>query len=140
LACSSLLLQWHRHLPSLAAWLRAGPAEALNLIASAVSFASAMPLPFLIDGQQLLFWNDYIIMDRMSAWVILCTSIVYFLASIYAVGYMRLLNEDKRLCWFYALFAGFGLTTLITPRGEGIGVERAENDVAHPPGDDTPRH
>jgi hydrogenase-4 component F len=46
-------------------------AEALNLIASAVSFASAMPLPFLIDGQQLLFWNDYIIMDRMSAWVIL---------------------------------------------------------------------
>jgi hydrogenase-4 component F len=61
-------------------------AEALNVIASAVSFASAMPLPFLIDGQQLLFWNDYIIMDRLSAWVILCTSIVYFLASIYAVG------------------------------------------------------
>ncbi len=41
-------------------------AEALNLIASAVSFACAMPLPFLIDGQQLLFWNDYIMIDRMS--------------------------------------------------------------------------
>lgn len=74
---------------------RARVAEALNLIASAVSFASAMPLPFLIDGQQLLFWNDYIIMDRMSAWVILCTSIVYFLASIYAVGYMRLLLPSR---------------------------------------------
>jgi hydrogenase-4 component F len=97
-------------------------AEALNLIASAVSFASAMPLPFLIDGQQLLFWNDYIIMDRMSAWVILCTSIVYFLASIYAVGYMRLLNEDRRLCWFYALFAGFGLTTLIGPLMNSVGI------------------
>lgn len=97
-------------------------AEALNLIASAVSFACAMPLPFLIDGQQLLFWNDYIMIDRMSAWVILCTSIVYFLASIYAVGYMRLLNEDKRLCRFYALFAGFGLTTLIGPLMNSVGI------------------
>ena len=61
-------------------------------------------------------------MDRMSAWVILCTSIVYFLASIYAVGYMRLLNEDKRLCWFYALFAGFGLTTLIGPLMNSVGI------------------
>jgi hydrogenase-4 component F len=97
-------------------------AEALNLIASAVSFACAMPLPFLIDGQQLLFWNDYIMIDRMSAWVILCTSIVYFLASIYAVGYMRLLNEDKRLCRFYALFAGFGLTTLVGPLMNSVGI------------------
>jgi hydrogenase-4 component F len=97
-------------------------AEALNLIASAVSFACAMPLPFLIDGQQLLYWNDYIMIDRMSAWVILCTSIVYFLASIYAVGYMRLLNEDRRLCRFYALFAGFGLTTLIGPLMNSVGI------------------
>ena len=97
-------------------------AEALNLIASAVSFACAMPLPFLINGQQLQFWNDYIMIDRMSAWVVLCTSIVYFLASIYAVGYMRLLNEDKRLCTFYALFAGFGLTTLIGPLMNSVGI------------------
>ncbi len=97
-------------------------AEALNLVASAVSFACAMPLPFFIDGQQLLFWNDYIMIDRMSAWVILCTSIVYFLASIYAVGYMRLLNEDKRLGKFYALFAGFGLTTLIGPLMNSVGI------------------
>jgi hydrogenase-4 component F len=54
--------------------------------------------------------------------VILCTSIVYFLASIYAVGYMRLLNEDKRLFRFYALFAGFGLTTLIAPLMNNIGI------------------
>ena len=30
----------------------------------------------------------------LGAWVILCTAIVYLLASIYAVGYMRLLDED----------------------------------------------
>jgi hydrogenase-4 component F len=96
--------------------------EALNLIASAVSFACALPVPFLVDGRQMLFWSDYIIIDRAGAWVILCTSIVYFLASIYAVGYMRMLNEDERLYRFYALFAGFGLTTLIVPLMNSIGI------------------
>jgi hydrogenase-4 component F len=97
-------------------------AETLNLIASAVSFACATPLPFLVDGRQLLFWNDYIMIDRISAWVIFCTSIVYLLSSVYAVGYMRLLNEDKRLSRFYALFAGFGLTTLIGPLMNSVGI------------------
>jgi hydrogenase-4 component F len=97
-------------------------AEALNLGAAAASFMCALPLPFLIDGQAILFWNDYILVDRLSAWVVLCTSIVYFLASIYAVGYMRLLNEDRRLYKFYALFAGFGLTTLLGPLMNNIGL------------------
>ena len=96
--------------------------EALNLTASVVSFACALPIPFLIDGHQILFWNDYVIIDRASAWVVLCTAIVYFLASIYAGGYMRLLNEEERLPRFYALFAGFGLTTLVGPLMNSIGV------------------
>ncbi len=101
---------------------RARWCEAFNLIASAVSFICALPLPFLIDGQPMLFWNDYILIDRLSAWVILCTSIVYFLASIYAVGYMRLLDEERRLYKFYALFAGFALTTFIGPLMNNIGL------------------
>jgi hydrogenase-4 component F len=96
--------------------------ETLNLVASAVSFACALPIPFLIDGKEMLFWSDYVIIDRASAWVILCTSIVYFLASIYAIGYMRLLDEDERLFKFYALFAGFGLTTLVGPLMNSIGI------------------
>ena len=48
-----------------------------------------------IDDEALLFWGDYIVIDRPPAWVILCTAIVYFLASIYAVGYMRLLGEES---------------------------------------------
>lgn len=96
--------------------------EALNLIASAISLASALPLPFLIDGRQILFWDDYILVDQISAWVILCTSIVYFLASVFAVGYMRLLEEDERLFKFYALFAAFGLTTLLGPLMNNIGI------------------
>jgi len=97
-------------------------AEALNLGASLVSFAAALPLPFVIDVRQRLFWDGYVVVDRAAAWVILCTSIVYFLASIYAVGYMRLLNEDGRLFKFYALFAGFGLTTLAAPLMNSVGI------------------
>jgi len=96
--------------------------EALNLIASAVSFGCALPLPFLVSRQEMLFWGDYVIIDRAAAWVILCTAIVYFLASIYSVGYMRMLDEDERLYQFYALFAGFGLTTLVGPLMNNVGI------------------
>ena len=96
--------------------------EALNLVASVASFACALPLPFLVDGHALLFWGDYVMLDRTSAWVTLCSAIVYGLASIYAVGYMRLLDEDHRLHRFYALFAGFGFTTLVAPLMNSVGI------------------
>ncbi len=96
--------------------------EALNVAAGAVSFGCALPLPFLVDGREMLFLGDYVIIDRAAAWVVLCTSIVYLLASIYAVGYMRLLDEDERLFRFYALFAGFGLTTLVGPLMNSVGI------------------
>jgi len=96
--------------------------EAFNLIAATIAIAAALPLPFLIGGRELTFWDDYVLLDRTGAWVILCTGTVYFLASIYAIGYMRLLREDSRLYVFYALFAGFGLTTLIGPLMNSIGI------------------
>ncbi len=96
--------------------------EAFNLIAGVVALAAALPLPFLIADHELVFWDDYVLLDRTGAWVILCTATVYFLASIYAIGYMRLLREEKRLYVFYSLFAGFGLTTLIGPLMNSIGI------------------
>jgi len=97
-------------------------AEALNLVAAIIAFACALPLPFLVNVQGQTFWDDYIIIDRSGAWIILCTAIVYLLASIYSVGYMRLLNEEDRLYKFYALFAGFALTTLIAPLMNSVGI------------------
>jgi hydrogenase-4 component F len=96
--------------------------EAINLAAAIVTFGCALPILFLIDGSAVLYAHGYVILDRAAAWVILCTAVVYLLASIYAIGYMRLLDEDRRLCWFYALFAGFGLTTLIAPAVNNIGI------------------
>ncbi len=96
--------------------------EGVNLLAGVAVLAGALPLPFLVGDGARHFWNDYVIVDRAGAWVVLCTATVYFLASIYAIGYMRLLGEDARLHRFYALFAGFGLTTLIGPLMNNIGI------------------
>jgi hydrogenase-4 component F len=97
-------------------------AEGLNLAASLIAFLAALPLPFLSLSGRHEYWGEYIILDPLGAWVILCSAIVYLLASIYGVGYMRMLDEDERLPSFYALFAAFGLTTLIGPMMNSAGL------------------
>ena len=58
--------------------------------------ACALPLPFRRRRR-----GEALLLERLcrarsaGAWVILCTAIVYLLASIYAVGYMRLLGEER---------------------------------------------
>jgi hydrogenase-4 component F len=91
-------------------------AEMFNLAASMVVFVTAVPLAVLSAHGPYRYWGDYIILDMPGAWVTLCTATVYLLASIYAVGYMRLLAQDERekLWIFYALFAGFALTILFS--------------------------
>jgi hydrogenase-4 component F len=97
-------------------------AEWTNLAASVVSFLAAGPLPWLTSAGPHVFWGSYVIIDALGAWIVLCAAIVYLLASIYAVGYMRLLDEDERLPVFYALFAGFALTTLVGPMMNNAGL------------------
>jgi len=96
--------------------------EALNLIASVISLGCALVLTVLVGAPASRLWDDYVVIDRAAVWVILCTSIVYFVASVYAIGYMRLLQEERRLYRFYALFAGFALTTLVAPFMNNIGL------------------
>lgn len=97
-------------------------AEYLNLAAAVCVFLCALPLPMLSLEGPFLFWRRYVILDSLAAWVVLCVAVVYLLASLYAVGYMRLLDEEDRLHRFYALFAGFALTTLAAPLMNNIGV------------------
>ncbi|MGA8613465.1 MAG: proton-conducting transporter membrane subunit [Xanthobacteraceae bacterium] len=90
-------------------------AESLNLISSILVFVAAVALAVLSHNGPYLFWADYIVVDMPGAWVTLCTAIVYLLASIYAVGYMRLLEGEEDHLWrFYALFSGFALTVLVS--------------------------
>jgi hydrogenase-4 component F len=89
--------------------------EKLNLAASIIVFVAAVPLSMLSAGGPYYYWENYVVVDMPGAWVTLCTAIVYLLASIYAIGYMRLLeNQGEKLWSFYALFAGFALTVLVS--------------------------
>ncbi len=97
-------------------------AEMLNLAASALSLLAILGILAARPATDLTFWGDYVIIDGFGTWTILCAAIVYFLASLYAVGYMRLLGEEGRLHRFYALFAGFGLSTLVGPMMNNAGL------------------
>jgi hydrogenase-4 component F len=97
-------------------------AEALNLAASAVSLIAVLLILASRNESSLTFWGSYVIIDGLGTWTILCAAIVYFLASLYAIGYMRLLGQEDRLHRFYAMFAGFGLSTLIGPMMNNAGL------------------
>jgi hydrogenase-4 component F len=101
---------------------RARPAEFVNLLASVIVLACAAPLPIFAMSGARYYWAGYIVLDGLAAWVVLCTALVYFLSSLFAVGYMRTLDEEKRLWWFYALFPAFALTTLVAPLVNNVGV------------------
>jgi hydrogenase-4 component F len=104
-------------------WRAPSAVERFNLIASIAVFVTAIPLAMLSASGPYHYWGDYIIVDMPGAWVILCTAVVYLLASIYAVGYMRLLNEEQDRLWsFYALFAGFALTVLFSAIMNSAGI------------------
>ncbi|MGH7025340.1 MAG: hypothetical protein ACREEB_17365, partial [Caulobacteraceae bacterium] len=97
-------------------------AEFLNLAASVVVLACALPLPVFAMSGARYYWAGYIGLDGLGAWVVLCTACVYFLSSLFAVGYMRTLGEEGRLWWFYSLFEVFALTTLVAPLVNNVGV------------------
>ncbi len=97
-------------------------AEAINLVASAISLLAILAILVLAPGVKTTFWRGYVIIDGLGTWTVLCAALVYFLASIYAVGYMRLLGETRRLHRFYAMFAAFALSTLIGPLMNNAGL------------------
>ena len=101
---------------------RPRPAEYLNLSAAISVFAAVLLLLPRALATTLTFWHNYLIVDALGTWVLLSVASVYLLSSIYAIGYMRQTDEESRLHRFYALFAGFALTTLCGPLMNNIGV------------------
>jgi hydrogenase-4 component F len=97
-------------------------AESFNLAAAIAVFLAVLRLlPIALSGPYT-FWKSYLIVDPLGAWVLLSVATVYLLASIYAVGYMRSHHKQERLHYFYALLAGFALTTLSGPLMNNVGV------------------
>ena len=104
------------------AFRRPRVAEFLNLAAAIAVFAAVLRLLPLALGGPFTFWRRYLIVDPLGAWVLLSVASVYLLASIYAIGYMRHTGDERRRYRFYALFAGFALTTLAGPLMNSVGV------------------
>lgn len=98
-------------------------AEWGNLLASIAVFGAAVSLPFTI-AQPRFFAANYLFLDALGAWVLLCVAVVYLLSSLYALGYMRQQPsaDATHLPMFYALFAGFALTMLIATLVNNLGV------------------
>lgn len=96
-------------------------AEMVNLLASVVVFICAVSLPFQVH-HNVTFLNQYVGIEPLSAWVLVCTGSVYLLASIYAIGYMRTLNEADRLPRFYMQFSLFALSMVLAPMMNVIGL------------------
>ncbi|RDU97826.1 proton-conducting transporter membrane subunit [Trinickia dinghuensis] len=104
--------------------LGAGPrvAEYANLAASIVCLIAAILLAYGV-GEPTTMMSDYVLVDAFGTWTLVCTALVYCFASIYAIGYMRLLTEHHdRLPKFYALFALFAATMIAGPLMNNIGV------------------
>lgn len=97
-------------------------AEYATVIAAIVDLVVSVSLLMRSLNIPVVFVHDYLLIDPLGAWVVLCVSIVYALSSIYSVGYMRLLKEDERLPLFYGLFSGFAFTMLAACVMNNIGV------------------
>jgi hydrogenase-4 component F len=87
-------------------------AEYATVVAASIDVIVSVSLLLRTFSGSMIVAHNYVQLDTIGAWVIVCISIVYTLSSIYAVGYMRLLNEEKRLPVFYGLFSGFAFTML----------------------------
>jgi hydrogenase-4 component F len=78
-------------------------AEYLNLLTSIAVFGLTLAILVAVPDKALVTGEQYILLTPLGAWVLFCVGLVYLLASIYAIGYMRLLPEEKpRLHKYYA--------------------------------------
>lgn len=98
-------------------------AEFANLAAAAVCLLLTFAILIMAPSHPVVWGDRFLLITPMGAWVLLCVSIVYFLASLYAIGYMRLLTEERdRLSQFYALFSAFALAMFVAPVMNNPGV------------------
>ncbi len=100
--------------------VRRGSAWVNLLAAAAVTIAALLLLPQ--SGTPRVAADGLLYVDRLGAWVVLCIALVYLLASLHAVDYMRHDPEQKRKPMFYALFAGFALAMLAASLANDLGV------------------
>ncbi|WP_298292447.1 proton-conducting transporter membrane subunit [Thiomonas sp.] len=98
-------------------------AEGLNLAAAIIDFILVCVLLAATPPQGATALQGYLLLDDFGVWVMFCLAVVYLLASVYAIGYMRWMHgEQARLHRFYSLFAAFALTMFLAPAQNNPGL------------------
>ncbi|MHB8253283.1 MAG: proton-conducting transporter transmembrane domain-containing protein [Acidiferrobacter sp.] len=98
-------------------------AEFLNLGVATNSLVTSAALIWTAPPHAVVLGDHSLLLTPLGLWVVLCVAIVYFLASLYAIGYMRLITDQaERLPRFYALMCGFALTMLVAPFMNNPGI------------------
>ncbi len=92
-----------------------------NLLAALVCLPASILL-LIGAGRPRQFFDRLLYLDRLGAWVMLCTAAVYLLSSLFALDCMRHGEDTRRLPHFYALFALFAWTMFAAPMANMIGV------------------
>jgi hydrogenase-4 component F len=86
----------------------------INLISSIVCFVCGIILVTQTNGHEYNYLSNYIYLDSLCTWVLLCTTTVYLLASMYSIGYITgYKDQANRLNTYYGFFAGFALVMFI---------------------------
>ena len=98
------------------AWPDGRGAGMVNLAAASIDFVLVCVMLAIVPAQGETTLYGYLLFDGFGMWVMFCLAIVYLLASVYALGYMRRMHgEEARLNHFYMLFAAFALTMFLAP-------------------------
>ncbi|MHB1544553.1 MAG: proton-conducting transporter transmembrane domain-containing protein [Gammaproteobacteria bacterium] len=112
-------------LASAGCWLtpNARIAEGLNFGAAAIDCTLVVILLARTPARGIETLDGYLLLDPLGLWVMLCTALVYLLASLHAIGYMRGMHEESaRLNRFYGLFSAFALALFLAPLQNNPGL------------------
>ncbi len=98
-------------------------AARLNASAALADFLLVLPLLWNVPAKGATALDGVFLLDPLGVWVLFCLACVYLTASLFSIGYMRWMDEERaRLPRFYALFAGFALTMFLTPLQNNPGL------------------
>jgi len=100
-------------------------AEALTFISSIVSLSISVAFLIYLMSERgsagvISIFNNAVVIDKFSAYIVLLVALIYFLSSMYSISYMKLAvkNEsvtDNEFFHYYLLINLFALTMLVAP-------------------------
>ena len=100
-------------------------AEALTFISSIISLSISVVFLIYLMGEKgsagvISIFNNAVVIDKFSAYIVLLVALIYFLSSMYSISYMKLAVKNESVTAgeffrYYLLINLFALTMLVAP-------------------------